>query len=109
MKQHHFEVYVATTDDGAIDPGVEFNSENSATWWDGTVWDTETEQWGDDAPAFSENACTHLVGVLDFPLKVIRIFEQWTDGDGWDINIMSDIMAELIALGFVDARQEIAQ
>ena len=56
----------------------------------------------------SEKAAEHLVAWLDFPHTVKRIYEQWTDGNGWDINIMNDIMRQLIALGVVDARSEIA-
>lgn len=107
MKQHHFEVYVVE-EHGGIVPGPEINCEESATWWDGTVWNDDTmlwEQWND---GMTDDAANHLRQWLEFPQRVVQIYEEWTT-DGWDINIMSDIMAELIKLGIVDARAEIAQ
>ena len=40
LRQHHFEVYV-TIEDG-VPTEVRVNSENTATWYDGTVFDADS-------------------------------------------------------------------
>ena len=44
-EEHHFEVIVTTRDGTLID--FDLNDENSATWWDGTVYLPKTEEWVD--------------------------------------------------------------
>jgi hypothetical protein len=102
----HFEVIVSTDAAGTVSPRAYLNDENSATWWDGTVYATNDEGDGDwiaadDAPA-DDAAAEHLSRVLALPDKIIDTYRRWTDGDGWDINIMSDIMGFMVELGYTE-------
>lgn len=107
MKQHHFEIYVCTEDDQVL-PGPELNGENSATWWDGTVWDDDAQVWIEWEDA-TDDAAKHLTAWLNFPKRVKKIYQQFTDDDGWDIDIMTEIMRELIDLGVVSLDEPIAR
>ena len=107
MKEHHYEVIV-TEEADEMCVGIRLNDEHSATWWSGTIWDDDAEEW----IAHSENnarAEQYLRAWLDAPWRIRRIFEEWTQDDGWDINIMSDIMGLLISLGVVDKDELVAR
>jgi hypothetical protein len=76
--QHHFEVIVLVEDGEVI--GVEVNGENSATWWDGTVY-TADGDWvepydSDDASRLDEDdkrALDTLTALLaQFPAPASR-------------------------------------
>ncbi len=42
-EEHHFEVLITVRDGVVID--FDLNEENSATWWDGTVYNPKDEAW----------------------------------------------------------------
>jgi len=59
-EEHHFEVIVTTRDGVVID--FDLNDENSATWWEGTVFLPKHECWTDESndERVAENAMREI-------------------------------------------------
>ena len=108
--QWHDEILVNVVD-GAV-ATVHLLDENTHPYHDGRVWDIDDETWRSidaDERELEDRCIQRAVRWVAFPFRVREIFEESTTGDGWDINIMSDIMRELIELGVVSPNEEIAE
>lgn len=106
---HHFEVFVQVDADNGS-PGEIFISN---TEMDDHVFDDESKQWltlNEQSPlwAHDETAAERLAATLALPQQIIDAFRLNTDPDGWDIQIMSDIMGLLLKGGWVKSEDWIA-
>jgi hypothetical protein len=62
-EQHHYEVIVLVEDGEPID--IYVNDEHSATWHEGTVWDSTLEIWrGYDDDGYSESVADDALNRL---------------------------------------------
>lgn len=105
--QYHDEILVDVVDGKSVN--VTSPDELCQPWDTGNVWDVDDETWRRSTDDEMHSAQEHLQRWINFPRRARRAFEEWTTPNGWDINVMADIMRELIELGVVDPNEEIAQ
>lgn len=89
--EHHFEVVVSTTR-GKPDGGVWLNGEHSGTWWDGTIWDPDTNEWMDEADG-DDDASRYLENMLKAGHAAVGIARSLAAIDEWNADTL-DIVAE---------------
>jgi len=91
-RQHHFEVVVAV-DNGIPEGPPRINPENSASWWNGTIFDNDTYEWmsegeGDDeAGTLLENWLRAGTAAVEIARHLARR-EEWSSSD---LDVIADI------------------
>jgi hypothetical protein len=109
IHDHHFEVYVSVE----TDTGNPFAIEIAEYEMDDKVFDVQAERWlplDEQSPLWQHDldAGKRLNDTLALPARIIAAYRQWTGPNGYDINIMSDIMALLLKGGWVQSEDWIA-
>ncbi len=92
-RQHHFEVIVAV-DNGIPEGPPWLNAENSASWWDGTIFDNDTCEWMSEGDGDDE-AGTLLEGWLRAGTAAVEIARHLARREEWsssDLDVIADIL-----------------
>lgn len=109
IHEHHFEVYVSVDTDTGRPIGISPGDREM----DDRVFDVDNERWlplNEQSPWWPHDraATFRLDDTLALPAKIIAAYRLNTGPNGYDIQIMADVMAALVDGGWVDEDDWIA-